>query len=196
MKKSLLAIALAAVLTVPAFGQLRFDLGVIVPMTIGEIGGGEIQTNDVVGEFLQTYILPFPEGSVYYQFSVGPLKLAPGFRMFTVILQNMVWPNLMAELVLVDRFFIQAQLGGLIFLLAGLHNDEYFGKVLLPDLSVWVGFGEERRFRLGAGVIGLALPGVTTESMAFAPYLGGRISVLNNIFPDAKDAPDQGGAKE
>ena len=86
MKRIVLAIALAAILTVPAFAQLRLDLGVVIPMTIGEVGGGEIQTNDVIGEFLQKYIVPFPEGSVYYQFSVGPLKLAPGIRMFTVIL--------------------------------------------------------------------------------------------------------------
>ena len=85
----------------------------------------------------------------------------------------------MVELALVDRIFFQAQLGGLIFLLYGLHNDEYFGKVLIPDLSVWAGLGEERRFRLGGEVIGLALPGVTTESIAFAPYFGAKISVLN-----------------
>lgn len=177
MKRVFLLVAFIAVLAVPAFSQFRIDLGFDVPLTVGVIGQGEIQTSNDVGEFLREHILPFPEASFYYQFEVGPLKLAPGVRVFTFILESVLWPNLMAELQF-DRVFIQAQLGGLFFLSFGLANSADYGAVLFPDLSIWVGLGEERRFRLGGGVIGLMLPDLTTEGMGFAPYLGAKISLL------------------
>ncbi|MCK5007628.1 MAG: hypothetical protein KAR73_09590, partial [Spirochaetales bacterium] len=74
--------------------------------------------------------------------------------------------------------FIQAQLGGLIFAVFGLVNDIQFGEVLLPDVSVWIGLGKERRFRLGAGVLGMMLPELSTEEMLIIPYVGAKISLL------------------
>ena len=158
MKRIILVAAFAAVLVFPAFSQARIDIGVDVPMTIGVIGNGEIETSNEAGEFLKEHILPFPEASFYYQFSAGPITLAPGVRCFTFILESVLWPNIMAELDL-GPVFIQGQLGG------------------LPDLSVWVGLGKERRFRLGGGVLGMMLPELTTEGMAIVPYLGGKIAL-------------------
>ncbi len=177
MKRIVLISALILVLAFPAFSQLRLDMGVDVPMTVGVIGQGEIQTSNEVGQFLREHILPFPEASLYYQFDIGPLKLAPGVRVFTFILESALWPNLMAELQF-DRVFIQAQLGGLFFVFFGLANNAEYGEVLFPDLSIWIGLGKERRFRIGGGVIGLLLPELTTEGMGFAPYLGGKVSLL------------------
>jgi hypothetical protein len=178
MKRFVLALVFAAILAFPAFSQVRLDLGVDVPMTIGVIGGGKIETSSEAGEFLREHILPFPEASLYYQFNVGPLKLAPGVRAFTFILETVLWPNLMAELALADRVFIQTQLGGLLFLVFGLYSDAQYGEVFLPDLSVWVGLGKERRFRLGGGVLGMALPELTTEGIGIVPYIGGKVSLL------------------
>jgi hypothetical protein len=177
MKRIVLLVAFIAVLAVPAFSQFRIDLGFDVPLTLGVMGNGEIETSSEVGEFLRDHILPFPEASFYYQFEIGPLRLAPGLRVFTFILESVLWPNLMAELAF-DPVFIQAQLGGLIFAVFGLYNDIQFGEVLLPDLSVWIGLGKERRFRIGGGVIGLMLPDLTTEGIGIAPYLGAKISLL------------------
>jgi hypothetical protein len=177
MKRIILVVALLAVLVLPAFSQLRLDLGVDIPMTIGVMGGGDFDTSNEAGEFLRSHWLPFPEAGFYYQFEVGPLRLAPGIRAFTFILESMLWPNLMAELVL-DPVFIQAQVGGLLFAFFGLYNDIEYGEIFIPDLSVWVGLGEQRRFRLGAGAIGLFLPELTTEGMAFAPYIGMKVSLL------------------
>jgi hypothetical protein len=105
------------------------------------------------------------------------MRFAPGVRIFTFILESVMWPNLMWELAL-DPIYIQAQLGGLVFVLFGLLNDAQYGEVLLPDLSVWVGLGKERRFRLGGGVLGMALPDLTTEGIAIVPYVGGKVSLL------------------
>ena len=177
MKRIILLVALIAVVAVPAFSQFRIDLGVDIPMTLGVIGKGEIETSNEVGNFLKQHILPFPEASFYYQFGIGPLTLAPGVRVFTFILESVIWPNLMAELTL-GPVFVQAQLGGLVFAVFGLYSNVDYGEVVLPDLSVWIGLGKERRFRLGAGVLGLMLPELTTEGIAIAPYVGGKISLL------------------
>jgi hypothetical protein len=177
MKRFVLVAALVAILAFPAFSQIRLDLGADVPFTIGVIGGGTIETSSEVGDFLSHHILPFPEAALYYQFNAGPLKLAPGVRVFTFIFESIAWPNLMLELVL-DPIFIQAQFGGLLFGMFGLLNDSEYGKVFFPDLSVWVGLGKERRFRLGAGVLGMAMPELTTEGIGIVPYIGGRVSLL------------------
>jgi hypothetical protein len=177
MKRIILVLALIAILAFPAFSQLRLDLGVSVPITIGVIGGGEFDTSNEAGEFLRSHWLPFPEAGLSYQFSFGPLNLAPGVRAFTFILESVIWPNLLLELAF-DPVFVQAQVGGLLFAFFGLYNDVEYGELFFPDLSVWIGLGEERRFRLGVGAIGLYWPELTTEGMAFAPYVGGKISLL------------------
>lgn len=177
MKRIVLLVAFIAVLAVPAFSQFRIDLGVDVPMTVGAISGSGVTTSSEVGEFLREHILPFPEASFYYQFDVGPLKLAPGVRVFTFILESVLWPNFMAELAF-DPVFIQAQLGGLIFAAFGLANNIDFGEVLLPDLSIWLGLGKERRFRIGGGVLGMLLPDLSDEGMLIIPYLGMKVSLL------------------
>jgi hypothetical protein len=177
MKRVILIGALIAVLAFPVFSQVRLDIGVDIPMTIGVLGGGDFDTSNEAGEFLRGHWLPFPEAALYYQFDLGPLKLAPGLRAFSFILETVMWPNLMAELAF-DPVFVQVQVGGLLFALFGLGNDFQYGEVFFPDLSVWFGLGKERRFRLGGGVIGLYWPELTTEGMGFAPYIGGKVSLL------------------
>lgn len=177
MKRIILFVAFVAILVSPVFSQVRLDIGVDVPMNIYAVGGGEVQSSSDVGSFLKQHILPFPEASLYYQFSVGPVKLAPGVRAFTMILESVLWPNLLMELA-VEPVFIQAQLGGLLFLFFGLENQADFGQVFFPDLSIWIGLGKERRFRLGGGLLGMYMPELTTEGMAVVPYLGGKVSLL------------------
>jgi hypothetical protein len=177
MKRIILFVAFVAILASPVFSQVRLDIGVDVPMNIYAVGGGEVQSSSDVGSFLKQHIFPFPEASLYYQFEVGPIKLAPGVRAFTMILESVLWPNLLMELA-VEPIFIQAQLGGLLFLFFGLENQADFGQVFFPDLSIWVGLGKERRFRLGGGLLGMYMPELTTEGMAVVPYLGGKVSLL------------------
>jgi hypothetical protein len=176
MKRIILVVAFVAILASPVFSQLRIDIGVDVPMNIYAVGGGQVQSSSDVGQFLKEHIFPFPEAGLYYQFSAGPIKLAPGVRVFTFILESVLWPNLMMEIAL-DPVFIQAQVGGLLFVFFGLANDAQYGQVFLPDLSIWLGLGKQRRFRLGGGLLGMYLPELTTEGMAVVPYLGGKIAL-------------------
>ncbi|UCF97552.1 MAG: hypothetical protein JSV89_20620 [Spirochaetaceae bacterium] len=177
MKRIVLVVALIAIIALPAFSQLRLDVGVDVPMNIYAVGGGEIQSSSEVGDFLKSHILPFPEAGLYYQFSAGPIRIAPGVRVFTFILESALWPNVMLELAL-EPVFIQAQVGGLLFLFFGLANQAEFGQVFFPDLSIWIGLGKERRFRLGGGLLGMYFPELTTEGIGVVPYIGGKISLL------------------
>lgn len=173
MRRIVLVVAFTAVLVFSAFGQVRLDLGFDVPMTVGAISGSGVTTSSEFGTFLREHPLPFPEASLYYQFEAGPVRFAPGVRFFTFILESVLWPNLIAELQVGPMFF-EGQIGGLLFAVFGLYNNVDFGAVLIPDLSVWVGLGKERQFRLGGGVLGLVLPELTTEGMLIIPYLGAK----------------------
>jgi len=175
MKRAILLVAVALVVAIPAFAELRLDLGVDVPLVAGFISGGDASTSEV-GSFLTEHIFPFPEASIYWQFDLGPVHLAPGLRFFTFILQSVFWPNLLAEVQLGPVFFV-AQLGGLLFVTFGMLNDAVAGQVLIPDLSVWVGLGKKKMFRLGVGAIGLMLPEISTSTMLFAGYVGAKISL-------------------
>jgi hypothetical protein len=177
MKHLVMITALILLLASPVFAQFRIDLGVDMPITVGAIAGGEVTTSGEITEFLTTYHFPFPEASFYYQFGVGPVNLSVGLRGFTFILETLFWPNLMAELQL-GPFFIDAQVGGLLFLLFGVYNDAQYGELFFPDLSVWFGFGKNKNFRIGAGCLGMILPELTTEGMLIVPYVGGKISLL------------------
>jgi hypothetical protein len=176
MKRAVLLVALALVLAIPAFADLRLDLGVDVPLGAGFISGSGVSASSEIGSFLTEHIFPFPEASLYYQFKFGPLRVAPGIRFFTFILQSVLWPNVIAEVQL-GPVFIEGQLGGLLFATFGLFNDIDAGSVLIPDLSVWVGLGKKKVFRLGGGVIGLLLPEISTDQMLFAYYLGAKVSL-------------------
>jgi hypothetical protein len=176
MKRILIVTVLAAALVVPAFSQVRLDITVDVPLTVGTISGSGVSASSDVASFLSEHILPFPEASIGYQFEAGPVKLIPGVRAFTFILESVLWPNLIAEVQL-GPVFVDAQVGGLAFVVFGLYNNADFGKVLLPDLSVWYGLGKERRFRLGGGVFGMVLPELSADDMLIIPYLGGKVSL-------------------
>ncbi len=177
MKHLVIIVAFILLLVSPVFSQVRFDLGFDVPMTVGTITGSGVTTSSEIGNFLKDHPFPFPEASVSYQFNLGPVKLAPGIRLYTLILESIFWPNLLAEVQL-GPVFIDAQLGGLFFGIFGLFNNFDFGKVLIPDLSAWLGLGKERRFRIGGGVLGLALPELSTEGMLIVPYLGVKIALV------------------
>ena len=176
MKRCIILVALALLLVTPAFTQVRFDLGFDIPITVGTISGSGVSTSSEVGTFLSNYHFPFPEASVSYQFAAGPVILAPGIRLFTVILETVAWPNLLAELRL-GPIFIDAQVGGLLFGYFGLVNGFDYGKVIMPDLSVWFGFGKQRQFRVGAGVLGFVLPELTMEGALIVPYAGLKIAL-------------------
>jgi hypothetical protein len=177
MKHLVMITALTLLLVSPVFGEFRVDLGADMPITVGTITGSGVTTSSEAGEFFSDFHFPFPEAGLSYQFGIGPVKLAPGIRVFTVILLTAAWPNVLAELQL-GPVFVDAQIGGLLFGYFGLGTGLEFGQVLIPDVSAWFGFGKKKNFRIGAGVLGLMLPELTTEAMLIIPYAGLKIALL------------------
>jgi hypothetical protein len=72
---------------------------------------------------------------------------------------------------------VEAQVGGGLFALIGLYNNVKSGSLFFPDLSVWYKIGKKQLFRLGGGVMGFYLPELSTEGLAFAFYLGGKVAL-------------------
>lgn len=175
MKKAVLIAVLATAMVIPAFSQVRLDVGVEIPITVGVISSSGVETAGDVGEFL-SHPLPFPYANFGYQINAGPLKIVPGIRVFTIVLESILWPNVLVELEL-GRLSIDAQVGGLAFVVFGLFTDADFGAVVVPDVSVWYGLGKKGQFRLGGGVIGLYVPELTEDAMAIVPYLGGKVAL-------------------
>ena len=177
MKRILLILLITVVLTIPAFSDFRADINVQVPALIGYIYQGHIETwGGEDGSFL-TKPIPFPSAGLYYEFDLGLIRLAPGIRVYTFLIQSALWPNILAEINL-HPLYIQAQIGGLFFYTFGiLGSASGTGNVFFPDVSAWFGFGESGDFRLGLGVIGLYLPEVIDDGMLICPYIGGQWSV-------------------
>ncbi len=177
MKYLITITALIVLLAAPVFAQFWINVGSDVPIAVVALSGGEITTESEITTFFPTHILPLTEVGLYYQFGLGPVKLAPGVHIYTLVLENLLWPNLLAEFQL-GPVFIDAQVGGGLFGLFGLYNDFQMGNVFLPDLSVWFGFGKNKNFRVGAGCFSIMHPEITMEGMLIIPYAGFNASLL------------------
>ena len=103
-------------------------------------------------------VFPLVDMGLYGQANYGLLKLGVGVRGVSLILINVFWPSVYAELS-IDDFTVNAQIGGgalylfPIFLLAG----PYF----VPELSVWYTVSKSKsddQMRLGIGALSLLSP--------------------------------------
>lgn len=179
MKRCIIVLTFFIAIITPAFSQMRLDIGIDIPRGIGAALDGATEISQETVDFFSTYFIPFPEVAIYYQFDLDVLKLGVGARAYTFILETVIWPNAFAEVNL-GPVAIQAQLGGGLFGLIGLYNSIQTGSVFFPDLSVWYKLGKKQSFRLGLGALGIYLPDITKNGMAFAYYIGGKV-VLENL---------------
>jgi hypothetical protein len=178
MKRMGLLILMLALFSFLAFSQLRIDAGLAVPIGIGTVlDGSVLEMDNSVSDFLSRTFLPLPEGAMYYQFDFGKLKLAIGARAFTMVIETIIWPNALAELVF-GPVVVEAQVGGGAFLLLGLVSDFVTGRVFFPDLSVWLKVGTRQAVRFGAGVIGMFLP-EQNSTFPIVIYLSGKITLAS-----------------
>jgi hypothetical protein len=179
MKRTVLLTLILALVGGMAFGQLRVDVGIALPIGIGAVlEGSSLEMSSTVGDFLSSTFLPLPEAGLHYQFDLGMVKLGVGARAFTFILETMLWPNAFVELDL-GQFVAEAQLGGGAFVLLGLSSDFRTGRVFFPDLSVWLKLGQKQSIRLGAGIIGIYLP-EQSSSFPVVVYIGGKVAIASN----------------
>jgi hypothetical protein len=170
---------------VSASAQLRLDMDINVPICAGITVSGVSQTA------WNSFFIPFPDARLSYQFGVGPVNLGVGARMFTVIIENFLYPEIYAELVL-GKFVASVNVGGLAFLefgllssvldAAGVGNLTGYQPVILPDISV--AFKATDWFRVQAGLFVIA-PFASSSSLGdmfsnnvFAGYITARFVAL------------------
>jgi hypothetical protein len=176
-KITVLALACAIVLiaTPPASSQARLDIGAIVPKG-GDFSFGKVATTNTDGFLDEWPLVPLPEVGLYYQGDFGLVKLGIGARVFSIIAENMAWPNAYAELD-VGKVAIDAQVGAGAFFMLGLATRADFGQVLIPDISAWFKVGKIGVFRLGGGAAGLYVPEAFGKAMFILFYIGGKASM-------------------
>lgn len=176
MKRFSVVLALLLLLGIPAFAQLRLELGIDIPRGVGGVSGNEVFSDPEVNKVFTDYIIPVPEVGLYYQFGQGSLRAGVGLRMYTFLLASIFWPNAFVEAD-IWNFTVAAQLGGGLFGMYALGQTRFeSGKVLMPDLSLWYRFGNS--FRLGVGTIGAMLP--ESEAIGFLYYIGGKFNIVFN----------------
>ncbi|HTX72543.1 MAG TPA: hypothetical protein VMC79_06920 [Rectinemataceae bacterium] len=175
MKRIVIVAIVLALLAMPAFSQVRLDIGVIVPR-----GAGVSGDNGSVGGVLSDWpFIPIPEAGLYYQWDLGLLKLGLGARAESLLLETFLWPNALAE-VDIGPVAIEGKFGGGAFLMFGLDNNSATGKVFFPDLSAWFKLGKKGNFRLGGGVVGIYVPDSEFfgNNMIYLLYLAGKASIM------------------
>lgn len=176
MKRLLLALFLVVgIVALPVCAQVRIDVGFDLPRGVGAVVAGQPEISSEISDALSNYIIPFPEVGVYYQyqFSGVPIRIGGGLRLFTFIIESVIWPNVFVEAD-VWKFTFMFQTGGGVFGLFGVYGSLRTAQVIIPDLSVWFRIGKV--FRLGGGVIGFASPEIP-DGMAFAYYLGVKFAI-------------------
>jgi hypothetical protein len=174
MKKILLIAALLSVLAIGSVGaqqiQFRMDANLSVPVYWGFFAG---TLGGTYGQAI-SFAFVIPEFDMYAQLNLGMFRMGIGVRMFTVILESVIFPDIYAELN-IDPIVIRLGVSGGGIMLFGLvtYGPE-FGPVIAPDLQV--SFKIAEIFRVGAGftvIMDLAHPDIGV----FAPYLNAKLVI-------------------
>jgi hypothetical protein len=166
VKRVFVLIVVLISLTMPAFAQWRFDIGIDMPLGVTMTMGG-----NTISSFL-----PIPDLGLCYQWTSGNFNLGLGVRAFTLLVESGLWPNAFAEYN-VGPVVIEAQMGGAFFALLGAYNNMALGIVLIPDLSAWFKIGKTGAFRVGGGFIALYAPYMTGNTVPALFYLGGKVAL-------------------
>ncbi|HOX17510.1 MAG TPA: hypothetical protein PKW82_03565 [Spirochaetales bacterium] len=175
MKRAIFAVLVVSLAIAPVAAQIRLDAGVMIPRGVGLTDSGGTSTFDEFNAVMSKFIIPLPEAGLYYQCGAGPVRLGAGVRVFTFILISAFYPNAFAEIDF-GPVTLMGQMGGGFFGVFGLVSESTTGKVFFPELSLWYRFGEA--FRLGVGAIGIFLPELTSDTIPFMWYLGGKFSFV------------------
>lgn len=176
MKRSIATLLiLAGIIAMPLCAQVRIDVGFDLPRGVGAIVSGQPEISSEISDALSKYIIPFPEAGLYYQyqFSGAPVRIGGGVRLFTFIIESIVWPNIFVEAD-VWQFTFSLQTGGGVFGMFGVYGDFRTAQVVIPDLSVWFRIGDA--FRIGGGAIAFASPDIP-DGIAFVYYLGLKFAI-------------------
>jgi hypothetical protein len=169
MKKVLVITALLCVVAIGTAGaqaEFRLDTGLSVPIAWGAYGFGTTFSDTM------KFVFVIPEEDAYFQLDFNVVKLGIGIRLFTVILESAILPDLFVEFNL-DPIVIRASVSGFGIVLFGLFSYTSFGTTIAPDLSVAFKIG--KIFRIGAGCTFLT-DFSNMSAFAYFPYIQARLT--------------------
>jgi hypothetical protein len=133
------------------------------------MGEGTTQFQDIPFTFL------IPDFQALLQADLGIVRLGGGVRLFTIILQSVVFPTLFAEVKL-GPFAVNASLGGIAYGFFGLYTDVTTQNTLgIADLSA--GFCFTDWFRVTLGAFGF-VPLQNIEAFAGVIYAGAKFTLV------------------
>ena len=133
-------------------GGGRFDLGLNLFAFPSSITTSEVDGFRVIP------LVPLIDAGAYGQLNLGLVNLGAGIRGFSIIVINVFWPSVYAEVNL-WRFTLNAQIGGGILYVFPLFLAA--GPYLVPELSLWYTINASikgSQLRLGLGAISLLSP--------------------------------------
>jgi len=110
-------------------------------------------------------LIPLIDAGIFGQLNLGMVNIGAGLRGFSIIIINVFWPSMYAEVNL-WRFSLNAQIGGGLlyvfpFILA-------VGPYFVPELSLWYAIttsGRGNHLRLGFGAISLLSPQIIRDEV-------------------------------
>ncbi len=176
-RKMLIVAILLTVLALPAFAELRLDFGLDVPVGLGAAASDSAGNSQSVQlDVLSSYVFLLPEASLLYQIPAGPVKLGLGVRAFSLVLETVVYPNLLAELNL-GPVAVDLNVGGGAFLFFGLANQFSTGAVIVPDLSAYLKLAKIFRIGVGGALIYSSDLYSASKTLPWVVYLAARISL-------------------
>jgi hypothetical protein len=189
-KKVLLAVMVVALLLGVALGssaQVRLDIDLNWPI-VGGIALDPAVFGSSGGNLdLSQYHLLLPDLRLYYQFGDGVLRGGLGLRIYTVIIESLLFPEAYLEVNL-KPFVIGVSAGGFLFGVIGLYSNLGTAGLLLPDINAYWAIADW--FRIGAGAL-LFVPTSFGSSFGYIGYIGARFVFVFN--QGGKSEPTPGG---
>lgn len=150
----------AGLCSVPLSAGSQWDITLGIPYHMGVVFEGEATSA------FSDYLIVLPEVKWGYYWGPEVFHVGVGFRLWTLLLESAVYPNISIESQL-GNFVINANIGGWTFLVFGLYNDIGFSNFFLPDFSIAYRFGKKKIFSLGTGVMFFVAPDIVDNGYAF-----------------------------
>lgn len=174
-KKALIALVVVLLLCAGALNvsaQVRLEGNLSWPVLGGIKLDSSIYGSSGSSVDLSQYHLLLPDFRIYYQFGDGILRGGIGARVYSLIIESIIYPEAFIEVELTP-IVLEASLGGYVFGVFGLYNNVTTAQLMIPDLNV--GWAIAPWFRLGAGVLMFApLNGNWSQNFGYIGYIGAR----------------------
>jgi hypothetical protein len=153
-------LVLASVMTGTAAAQSQWDISINIPYY-----GGVTSESGSFGEFSQ-WLFVIPDVTWHYYFGKNEsIRFGTGLKMYSVVVESMIYPVISLESILGD-FVLDARFGGGLIFLFGLETQFIADAIFLPEVSVAYRLGKKKIFRLGTAATFVVAP-VTSDIGGF-----------------------------